>query len=270
MSNGLFTNSTKLAGVKDSLSKLFTIGLMLGWQDLRQAYRRSAIGPLWLTIGMVVQILTMGLVFSLIFKIPLRDYLPFLASSMLVWSLISSSVIEGCNAFISAEGMIRQLKLPTFIFPIRVVWKNLLNFGHNLVILPLVFIPFSTKIGPIMFVSLAGFVLLILNLIWIVSILSLACARFRDLGPIVNSLVTIAYFVTPIMWQPNSLGDSSLAHLLLGLNPLYHLIQICRQPLVGALPTLENWIGAVVLLVAGLIITKYVYKKFSSHIAFWV
>jgi lipopolysaccharide transport system permease protein len=171
---------------------------------------------------------------------------------------------------ISSESIIRQLKLPVFIFPIRILWKNVLNFGHNLIIIPIVFIPFSTHIGPVMLLSILGFALLTLNLMWMVTILSIACARFRDLGPIVNSLVTIAYFLTPIMWQPSSLGNSSLAHLLLGLNPLYHLIQICRQPLVGMEPTLENWVGALLLLIVGGLLTKVVYKIFSPQIPFWI
>ncbi len=264
------TESSKRSTKKAQMKSMLNIAFMLGWQDVRQAYRRSSIGPLWLTISMLVQITTMSLVFSLIFKISLNDYLPFLTVSMLVWSLISSSVADGCNALISAESLIKQMRMQSIVFTFRVIWKNLIQFAHNLVLLPIVFMLFSSHITPIMFLAIPGLILLVLNLIWLITLLSFACARFRDLGPIVNSLLTIAYFLTPIMWQPGSLGNTSLAHLLLGLNPLYHLIQICRQPLVGLMPTQENWIAATVILVVGMTLTRMLYKKLSHRMAFWV
>src|SRR5438445_6358042 len=69
---------------------------MLGWQDVRQRYRRSALGPFWLTISMGVMIGTIGLVFGQIFNSPMREFLPFLAIGMILWTFISSVVTEGC------------------------------------------------------------------------------------------------------------------------------------------------------------------------------
>jgi ABC-type polysaccharide/polyol phosphate export permease len=101
-------------------------------------------------------------------------------------------------------------------------------------------------------------------------ILAIFATRFRDVPPIVSSVLTVALYVTPIIWLPEGLGDNQLAHLLLGLNPFYDLLQIARLPLLGQSPTIENW--GLALLSAGVfwLVGLLVYKKFEKRIPYWV
>ncbi len=252
------------------MEKGFYIALMLGWQDVRQAYRRSAIGPFWITAGMAMQIATMGVVFGLIFKTDLQEYLPFLATSMILWGFISSVLNEGCLSFIAGEAIIKQLNVSLFIHVLRVIWKNILTLVHNIVILPLVFLAVWHGVGWELILLIPGFIILVANLSWMALLLGMVSARFRDMPPIVNSLITIAFYVTPVMWFPSLIGDNQLAHLLLGLNPFYHLLQIVRLPVLGELPTIENW--GLSLLFAGLgwAAALAIFKKFRTQIAYWV
>lgn len=252
------------------LKNILSLAVMLAWQDLRQSYRRSAIGPFWLTLAMAVQIVTIGLVFGLIFRAETDEYIPFLAASLILWGLIANTITEGCRTFIDAEILIRQLPLPKVVHVARSVLRNLLTAAHNIVILPIVFFFFSKAPSISLTLFLPGLVVLILNLAWVVALLGLLSARFRDVPPIVASMLTVAFYVTPVMWLPTLLGDGQLAHLLLGLNPLYHWLQIVRLPTLGLWPTLDNW--AVALLTAGVgwLVTLFAYKRFSKMIAYWV
>ncbi len=252
------------------MNKFFNTAGMLAWQDIRQAYRRSAVGPFWLTIGMAVQIVTMGLVFGLIFKTELRDYLPFLATSIILWGLISTTIIEGCMTFISAEAIIKQLRVPHFQHVFRVVWRNVVTAGHNVIILPLVFLFFLIAPKVSMISVFPGLLILILNLTWVVWLLGIMSARYRDMPPIVTSVMTIAFYLTPIMWYPKLIENDSLAHLLLGLNPFYHWVQIVRLPILGQWPTIENWSLALLSAGVGWLVTGVVYKKYKNMIAYWV
>jgi ABC-type polysaccharide/polyol phosphate export permease len=243
---------------------------MLAWQDIRQSYRRSAVGPFWLTIGMAVQIVTMGLVFGLIFKTEMSEYLPFLATSIILWGLISATINEGCMAFINAEAIIKQLRIPHFQHVFRVVWRNVVTAGHNVIILPLVFLFFLVTPNWSLAAVLPGLIVLILNLTWVVWLIGMMSARYRDMPPIVNSVVTIAFYVTPIMWYPKLISNDSLAHLLLGLNPLYHWVQIVRLPILGQWPTIENWGLALLSAGVGWAITLLAFKKCKNMIAYWV
>jgi lipopolysaccharide transport system permease protein len=242
----------------------------LGWQDLRQSYRRSVIGPFWITAGMGVQIVTMALVFGLIFKTDLANYLPFLATSIIFWGLIAASINDACMTFISSESMIKQLNLPHYVYVLRVIWKNLLLAGHNLMILPIVLLWFYRFPGASIVAIVPGVLLLVLNLGWITLLLGMVSARFRDMPPIIASCITIAFYLTPVMWYPNLIGNNSLAHLLLGLNPMYHWLQIVRLPIMGQWPTLENWALALLSSGLGWTFTLFLYKKYKNMIAYWV
>jgi ABC-type polysaccharide/polyol phosphate export permease len=249
---------------------LTMLPLMLGWQDVRQSYRRSVAGPFWLTIGMAVQIVTMGIVFGLIFKTEVAEYLPFLATSIIFWGLISTSINEGCLTFISSEAMIKQLNLPHFHYVLRTIWRNIVSAGHNLVILPLVLLVFWKFPGWTLISVLPGLMILVMNITWVVWLVGMISARFRDMPPIVASIMTIAFYVTPVMWYPKLIENNTLAHLLLGLNPVYHWLQIVRLPILGQWPTWENWGLALLSAGIGWAITLAAYKKYKNMIAYWV
>jgi ABC-type polysaccharide/polyol phosphate export permease len=246
------------------------IALMLGWQDVKQAYRRSAIGAFWITAGLAVQIATMGFVFTMLFKTNPADYLPYLTASTILWGLISSIISDGCFSFINAEAIIKQLKIPIFTHVLRVAWKSIITMGHNLVILPIVFLVFGRGIGIEVLLSIPGLLIVIANLIWIAMLLSMVSSRFRDMPPIIGSLMTVVFYLTPVIWQPALIGNNQLAHFLLGLNPFYHLLQVIRAPILGELPTLENWTLSLLCAVVGWSLTLIIFRKFQNKIAYWV
>ena len=108
------SNQTAAGAVQDILSALKRFSLIgtLGWQDVRQRYRRSSIGAFWLTISMGVMIGTIGIVFGQIFKSPMNEFLPFLSVGLILWGFISTVITEGCSGFIAGEAVIKQLPIP--------------------------------------------------------------------------------------------------------------------------------------------------------------
>ncbi len=218
---------------------------------------------------MAVQIAAMGLVFAVIFKTPMQEYLPFLATSIIMWGYLSGVINDGCLSFISSEAIIKQLRIPLFVHIARTVWKQVTTLAHNLVIIPFVFFVVWHEVNWAALVFIPGLILLTINLTWIAFLLAMLSARFRDIPQVVSSVMTILYFVSPVMWQP-SLIPAGVAHLLLGLNPMYHLLQIVRLPLLGQLPTLENWSLSVSFAVVGWSGVYFFMRKFKTQIAYWV
>jgi lipopolysaccharide transport system permease protein len=262
---------TIIVAVKDiaaSVARLPLAGL-LGWQDVRQRYRRSALGPFWLTASMGVMIGTIGIVFGQLFKAPLSDYLPFLTLGIIIWSFISTVITEGCLGFISSDSIIKQLPLPMFLHIIRLLWRNILIFLHNLLIFPLVFLAVGKSIELTAILTIAGFIIVVANLAWISLILAILCARFRDLTQIVGSVLQVMFYLTPVMWLPALLPDRASAQLLL-LNPFYHLIEIFRAPLLGEFPSAINWIATMTMTGAGWIIALVLYGRLKHRIAYWL
>lgn len=242
---------------------------MLGWQDVRQRYRRSALGPFWLTISMGVMIGTIGIVFGQIFKSPMTEFLPFLSAGMILWGLISSVVTEGCVGFIGAENIIKQLPIPLFVHIMRLMWRNLIIFAHNLAILPIVFLAVGKPLEMTALLSIPGFILVVLNLAWVALILGIICARYRDLPQIVSNFLQVLFYLTPIMWMPTLLPQRAGIYLL-SLNPLYHLLEIVRAPLLGHLPSAQSWLVASGLALIGWGMTVAIYTSYKRRIAYWL
>lgn len=248
-------------------ARLWQVWGLLGWQDIRQRYRRSRIGPFWLTISMGVMVGSLGLLYAGLFKLPVADYLPFLAIGFIVWGLISALITDGCSAFISAEGTIKQVRMPLSIHVYRVVWRNLIIFAHNIVIFVVVAVIFSIWPGWAGLLALPGLALVCLNGLWAGLLLGLVSARFRDVPQIVASVVQVAFFLTPIIWKPELLPER--AHVLV-LNPFYHFVRLVREPLLGQVPGALSWLFVLGVTVAGFAVTFAMYRRYRWRIAYWV
>ena len=240
----------------------------LGWEDIAMRYRRSKVGVFWLTISMSVTIGAIGLVFGLIFKQPMEEYLPYLTVSLIVWGFLSSLLSEGSLAFIAATGMILQIRMPLFVFILRVLWRNAIIFFHNLVILPIVLLLFLKPIGIVVLVFIPGLILFAFNATWMMLILAVVCTRYRDLTQIVSNVVNVIFYITPIMWNKNLFPEQTA--YLFALNPFYHLIQIVRLPLLGEAPTLYNWLICIAMGIIGWGLGLFLYSKYYHRITYWL
>jgi lipopolysaccharide transport system permease protein len=246
------------------------IGLVLGWQDIKQSYRRSVLGQLWITLGMAVTIGAIGVVFGTIFGTPLVVFLPYLASGFIMWALFTGIINDGTKAFISADRMINQLPLPKIAHLIRVVWKNVLLTGHNIVIFPIVILIVGGSLNEAVFLWPIGLLLSVVSLTGLALFLSVIAARFRDLPPIVSAVMTVAFYITPVIWMRESVSNSELVQLLLTVNPFFHLLQISRMPLIGEFPTLQNWTLAALTAAIFWLLGFITFKKYEHRIAYWV
>src|SRR5882724_5093247 len=88
----------------------------LGWNDIVQRYRRSLLGPLWLTASMAIMVVALGLVYAQIFKIALHDFIPFLCVGLLIWGFISTVLTESGTLFTGSESYIKQIRLPYSVY----------------------------------------------------------------------------------------------------------------------------------------------------------
>ena len=242
------------------------IWALLGWQDIRRRYRRSVLGPFWLTISMGVLVGALGTLYGVLLRVELADYAPFLALGFIVWTLISSVITDGCNAFISAEGIIKHVGLPFSVHVYRLLWRNLLILCHNSAVFVIVAAIFGVWPGWAGLLAVPGLALLCLNGLWAGLLLGIVSARFRDVPPIVASVVRILFFVTPIIWMPELMPGRAF---VLDFNPFYHLVEIVRTPLLGKVPGLGSWLVALGITVAGWIVAFEFFRRYRRRIAYW-
>lgn len=239
----------------------------LGLHDVRQRYRRSTLGPFWITLSMGVMVLALGLLYSQILGQDARAYLPFVAAGFVIWSLVSGLLLGGCHAFIAAEGMIRQLNAPVSIYAYREVWSGVIGLLHNIWIFLIVAWWYDLGLSWHALLALPALLILLVNGLWIALLLGLLSARFRDVPLIVASVTQVLFFLTPIIWRPEMLPNRAL---FLQLNPFYHMVEVMRAPLLGQLPSFGNWVAVILIALIGWGVTILVYSAYRWRIAYWV
>lgn len=254
------------ADLSDGL-KGWRLAKALARLDLRNRYRGSVLGPFWLTISTAVMIVGIGLLYSTLFNLRLKEYLPFLAVSLLVWNLIAQTVTDACTSFIASEGIIRQMPLPYTVHVLRFVLRNIIVAAHSLPLILVVFVVCGVYPGAEALLAIPGLMLLALNACAIGLILGMVCARFRDVPQIVVSVMQFAFFLSPVLWRPELLGPSQV---WLPFNPFYILMETVRGPLVTGGAAWTVWVAALAYTGLACTIAVGFFVRFRGRIAFWI
>ena len=247
----------------------------LGWQDIRQRYRRSVLGPVWISITMAVTAIALGILYAGLFQTKLSVQLPYVLVGFIVWGFISGCISEGAEVFITNVGLITHLPAPLSVHLYRLIWRQVLFFLHNLVVYVVMLIVFPQHLHWSDLSAIPAFGLLVLNGAWVALLLGIVTTRFRDLTPITQSVVQLAFFLTPIVWMYQTLLDSPNPNVaararLAELNPFLHFIEIIRRPMLGEPQELRFWIVVLVITVVGWMLTLFVLRRYRARVAYWV
>lgn len=244
------------------------VWLLLSWQDIRLRYRRSQLGPFWLTISMAITIYSMGFLYGHLFKIDLKKYYPFLAAGMLAWNLIYALVAEGTHSLVEAESYLKQIKLPYTTFILRVVCRCLIVFAHNILVMIPIIILFHIHISWSILFLFPALLIIAANGFCYGMLFATFGARYRDVGQIIISLMQVAFFMTPIMWSPDILPGRY--QFVTALNPFAQFIELLRAPFTGNLPSLYAITFTVSLFSIGMIFLFVMFAKVRHRIIYWL
>lgn len=241
----------------------------LGWLDVKRRYRRTTIGPFWTSITLAVYVLTVGTVGAAIWHQNIYDYLPFLVSGMIVWTLVSSIIMESCSLFIAGQSLFRNIRFEYSILSYALVWRNFLVLLHNFVVYFLVVLVLKPSLLSFTaLLAVPGLALVLVNGVWVSLLFGMICLRFRDVPPLVSSALQIAMLITPLFWPADTLTGIK-RFVFVELNPLYHVVDVVRGPLVGRVPEAISYIVMVAMAIGGWWLTYAMFKRFRKRIAYW-
>jgi len=248
-------------------ARLWRLCWTLAWLDIRLRYRGSMLGPFWLTLSTAAMVGSMGFVYAILFRMHLREYLPFLALSLVLWSYLTTLVTEGCMAFTQAESMIRSARMPYSLYAARIVVRNLLVLAHNVVVIVAVYALLQVWPGWDALLALPGLALWLFDGIAACLLLGALCARFRDIPPIVGSVMQMAFFISAVIWKPGQLGAQEW---LMAFNPFFTLLEVVRAPLLGDWPGVAVWASALFWSAVLCGTAWLLFARVRGRIAFWV
>ena len=248
--------------------------LSLGWQDIKQRYRRSTLGPLWITIATGVMAVALGFLYSILFQIPLAEFLPHVTVGLIIWGFISGCIKEGSEVFIANEGLIKQLPSALSVHVYRLVWRQFLFLLHNLVIWVVLMIVFPRPLGWELILSVLALGVLMINGVWVSMLFGILATRFRDIAPLLDSMVQLLFCMTPIVWTTQTLyeqgGEIANRARIAELNPLYHYLEIVRAPMLGEPVAAYHWWIVLGCTAVGLLLAFLALRKFRSRVPYWV
>jgi ABC-2 type transport system permease protein len=270
----------------------------LGWQDIKQRYRRSVIGPLWITISMGVTAVGLGILYSVLFGNDVHTFLPYVTTGFIVWGFINGCITEGMTAFVANEGLIKHLPAPLTIYALRTVWRQTLIFGHNMlvyvVMLALYYQFLAHKdytlsgyacgsrpdagvchpgVGLWSFSAIPALVLLAINGVWVTLLLGIISTRYRDIPQLINSIIQLVFYLTPIVWSPDiflSNNKHPWAKVVFEFNPLYHFVQILRAPMIGQVVSPVSWYVVIGFTVVGSALAMVAMRNYRARVSYWV
>ena len=227
----------------------FSFVLYLVWSDTKARYKRSFLGPLWLTLGAAVSIGGIAFVWSKVFQRDIQEMLPSLSVGLVVWMFLSGSIAEAPEVFLVNRDKLLNVKISSYLFTLGLLLKYVVNFLHQIVFVFIVFAFYNKAFFSLTsFLSIIGFFLVFLNLFWIVHIFAFLGARFRDISPLVNAVLQPLFFITPVLFRPDIIGVNNLIILL---NPLAYFLAVIRDPMMGKVPSLTVWIVVIAMAIIG-------------------
>jgi ABC-type polysaccharide/polyol phosphate export permease len=241
----------------------------LGWGEVRRRYRRTAVGPFWTTFSLGIFIFALSTVWSGLWKMDVREFLPFFCAGMVTWYLLSAIITEGCTIFVMSESLIKQMSVSYTLIACAMVWRNIIVFAHNFLVFVVVAVICGIDVNAYTLLFIPGLALVALNGAWVGMLFGTICTRFRDLQQLITSLLQIALFATPIFWRPEQL-QSRLSAIFIELNPLYHFVDVVRAPLLGQMPTTSSWLFVLGATIFGWTFTLVVFSRFRRRIPYWI
>jgi ABC-type polysaccharide/polyol phosphate export permease len=180
-----------------------------------------------------------------------------------------AGVIGGsCNAFVASERYIKEIRVPLSAFVYRVIWQHVIMLCYQSLVFVVVAVIFDIRLGPLALLAAVGFALFLVNAVWVGLFMGVLATRYRDIPEIVNNIIRIVFFVTPILWMPEMAGEGR--SMLLDFNPFYHFIELIRAPLLGGAPHPGAWIVALGTAAVGWPLALLLFARARGRIAYWL
>jgi ABC-type polysaccharide/polyol phosphate export permease len=243
-------------------------GLVWAWLDTVCQYRRSKIGPLWETVNVLVMTLGIAVVSSAVIGGTVTGLIGYIGLGIIVWTAITSLISEGTTVFVRNRDHILSSNLSIDFYVARLSFRIFITFCHHFLLYVI-----GVAIGLIALhwtalLAIPGVVLLFVNGFWTITLLSLVCARFRDVELIVRNLLQLAFFVTPVFWDYRHILAER--KYIVDYNILFYFLELVRAPLLGEVPPARTYIVVLSVTVIGYLMAYVVYRRMRRDLAFYV
>ncbi|WP_313318465.1 ABC transporter permease [Stenotrophomonas sp.] len=240
------------------------------WLELATKYRRSRLGLFWALCPALIYMFGIGGFFGYLQGHSAAGFIPHLGIGYVLFRLITISLSECTTAFQGHASFIMDGRVRLTDYILRVVAKAMFYFVMALpaVAIALAMSPNFQPSG--LLVSLPAFVLVILNIGWMGAIVAVLGARLQDVHELIGSILMFSFLFTPIIWYADQAPVNTVRGMIARANPLYHMIESVRAPMLGEPLEHLTYIYMVVMLLAGWLVASFIYRRYARYVPVWV
>jgi len=250
-------------------ARLWHIWTRMGIQDVRLKFRRSMIGVGWIFMNLAVMVGAIGFIYSRLLGQDPREFIPYLTISFITWGYLTSSIVEGGNAFVNAVGYVKQISLPIYVYLFRFFFNVTVTSALNLCVFVAVAVFYRLPIGAGTLLVLPGLLIVMAASLLSITIFAHLNARFRDVAHLASVGMQVLFYVTPVMFPASLLRGRPGLSLIVDYNPFFHLLEVVRQPLLTAGPAeWQSYAAAGLILAVLALLAAGVIAFFQRRIVF--
>ena len=235
--------------------------------DVKAKYRGSILGPYWVVLNLLILVSFLSVIYSSVFSLNVDVYVPYVSLGFIFWFFISGTVTEVSKSLLDNTGLIKNFNYPVAVYVNRVIARNIILLFHNLTVFVGVIFVFDLNVKIVALLFVPALLLNIVILFCFGLIFSILSSRFRDVPHVIDIIMQLGIFITPVIFFKDMVGSK---RFIIDFNPFYHMIDVMRSPLLGKFPGDESWYFLLCFSVFLLIISAFIYRKFSNKVPYWI
>ncbi len=235
--------------------------------DMQQTYKRSIVGVAWIAFAFALFVAVKLFIFGSFAPGEPGEFAMWLAFGLWLFFFLQQTVVDGSNIFVHSRNWLLATDLPLTGFILQSILRGLIKFAYQIPVILFVVVLSPWKIPLEGLWAIVGFIVILINTVWVQIVLGIICTRFRDAAHLVQAIMGVMFFLTPILYFPSQVGKRAA---MLDWNPLTHYIAIVRDPIVYGTMPIKAWIVVGVMSLVGWILAIILLQIFRKRVVFWV
>lgn len=241
----------------------------LALKDLKVRYKRSVLGFLWALLNPALLMIVLTLVFSTVMRMNVKHYAIFLLSVLLPWTFLSQSLAYAVESIVGNGELIKKVAVPKLVFPVAVVVSNLINLLLSIIPLALIVLAVGQPFYWTWVYLPIPLVILTIFTLGATFLFATANVYYRDVAHIVQILLQVLFYLTPIIYSADMVPASF--RWVFRLNPLVYVFNGFRLAVYwGQLPRIQSLGASLVCALLALVVGFAVFRKHQSQFVFYV
>lgn len=236
----------------------------LTWQQLTVRYRKTALGFLWTLLNPLINMSVIAVVFSMVMRLPLKEFIVFYFSGAIAYNLFSNTVSSGATALINSEALLKKIYVPKQIFVLSNSLSLLIDGLISAFSLLLILYFLGVSFGPTIVLVPLVFAILFLFCFGLSLILSVFSVYFRDIPNILTHLLAIGFYLTPILYPLEKMPLNFQA--IMKFNPIYYFVKLFRSVIhEQTIPSLQLVLFVSVMSVVTFLVGLIFFQKTQAN-----